>query len=550
MRTVAVGACAALLAVAGLTSCEFAPGDPGAADVRFTIDAGAACTTPISPFVYGVNGDGATRARTGATLLRSGGNRMTAYNWETNASNAGSDWLYENDAYLSSSNSPAAAVTPMMDAASTAGAASLVTIPIVDRVAADKDPTAFVHADWSTGSLRLVVDQPNFAATRFKQNKPTKGAPFSLTPDATDGFVYQDEFVNWLKTTRGSSAVLFSLDNEPDLWASTHPEVHGTVSGGLLTGTPVTYAELVQRNTTYAKAIKDVWPQAAVTGVVSYGYNGYVSLQDAPDAGGRDFVTYYLDQMKAAEAANGRRLVDVLDLHYYSEAQGGGQRVAGGDNSAAVAAAREQAPRSLWDPTYTESSWITQWMTAGPMKLIPTLRQKIAEHYAGTNLGFTEWNFGGGNHISGAIATADTLGILGQQRVYLASYWALGADESYAWAAFRAFRDYDGRGSTFGDRTCPSTSSDVGTATAYASTSSADPSRSVIIAVNKATTAKTAGIAMSSTDVANTKAQVFTITAGGGAAVVAQPDLDAVSANAFRYTMPAQSISVIVPRGG
>ena len=31
------------------------------------------------------------------TFDRDGGNRWTAYNWETNASNAGSDYLYEND---------------------------------------------------------------------------------------------------------------------------------------------------------------------------------------------------------------------------------------------------------------------------------------------------------------------------------------------------------------------------------------------------------------------------------------------------------------------
>ena len=33
-------------------------------------------------------------------------------------------------------------------------------------------------------------------------------------------------------------------------------------------------------------------------------------------------------------------------------------------------AARKQAPRSLWDPAYTETSWITQFSTLGPIKLI------------------------------------------------------------------------------------------------------------------------------------------------------------------------------------
>jgi hypothetical protein len=67
------------------------------------------------------------------------------------------------------------------------------------------------------------------------------------------------------------------------------------------------------------------------------------------------------------------------------------------------------------------------------------------------------------------------------------------------------------------------------------------------VAINKATTPKTAGIAMSSSDVANAKARIFTLTPTGGANLVAQPDLAAVQTNAFNYTMPAQSITVIVP---
>ena len=44
--------------------------------------------------------------------------------------------------------------------------------------------------------------------------------------------VYQDEFVNWVKTnyaygqTDPNRPIYFQLDNEPDIWAETHPEVH------------------------------------------------------------------------------------------------------------------------------------------------------------------------------------------------------------------------------------------------------------------------------------------------------------------------------------
>src|SRR5439155_26621035 len=42
---------------------------------------------PISPFIYGTNGPNWKKDGALYTMARSGGNRMTAYNWETNASN-------------------------------------------------------------------------------------------------------------------------------------------------------------------------------------------------------------------------------------------------------------------------------------------------------------------------------------------------------------------------------------------------------------------------------------------------------------------------------
>src|SRR6476620_2041985 len=49
---------------------------------------------PISPYVYGTNDP---YANAGAKRL--GGNRLTGYNWENNASNAGVDLDHQNDHY-------------------------------------------------------------------------------------------------------------------------------------------------------------------------------------------------------------------------------------------------------------------------------------------------------------------------------------------------------------------------------------------------------------------------------------------------------------------
>src|SRR5262249_11919548 len=157
---------------------------------------------------------------------------------------------------------------------------------------------------------------------------------------------------------------------EPDLWSSTHLEIHPQ---------PVTYAELAQKTIAYAKALKAVMPNALIFGPVNYGFNGYVNLQNASDANGRDFQTFYLQRMKQAEKANGKRLLDVLDVHWYPEARGDGIRITSKDSTPGLVAARVQAPRSLWDPGYKEDSWIANDWFGGPVKLLPYLSSKIKD---------------------------------------------------------------------------------------------------------------------------------------------------------------------------
>src|SRR6266568_943899 len=66
-----------------------------------------------------------------------------------------------------------------------------------------------------------------------QSGEAAKGAPFAASPDCSDAFVYQDEFVSWLEREFPEARadpqrpIFYSLDNEPDLWGSTHEEVRG-----------------------------------------------------------------------------------------------------------------------------------------------------------------------------------------------------------------------------------------------------------------------------------------------------------------------------------
>lgn len=497
------------------------------ATVNFSIDP-QQDNHPISKFVYGVN-QSLDGNYANATLTRLGGNRWTAWNWENNASNAGSDWYFQNDGYLGGGETPGGAVIPILQNAASRNAGALLTIPINGYVAADKNGGGDVR---NSGS--------NYLQTRFRQEVAAKGGPFSLTPDTTDAFVYQDEFVNWVNTsfpagqTDPNRPIFFSLDNEPDLWSSTHAEVHPAAT---------TYAELISKTISFADAIKDVAPNTQIFGPVNYGWNGYVNLQNAPDAAGRDFQAYYLQQLAQAEATYGHRLVDVLDMHWYPEATGGGIRITGSDTSDAVVAARLQAPRSLWDPTYTETSWITQWSTLGPIRLLPRMREKISQNYAGTKLAITEYNYGGGSHISGGIAQADVLGVFGREGVFAANSWALASNETFIQGGFRMFRNFDGANGSFGDVSIRATTDDIAGSSVYASLNSGNANEMIVVAINK-TGAPLASVMNLAGVLPGATVSAFQLT-GASAIPQAVGSTTVTTPQSFSYTLPAYSVTTL-----
>ncbi|MEY4186417.1 MAG: hypothetical protein RIT02_1451 [Planctomycetota bacterium] len=497
------------------------------ATVNFSIDP-QQDNHPISKFVYGVN-QSLDGNYANATFTRLGGNRWTAWNWENNASNAGSDWYFQNDGYLGGGETPGGAVIPILQNAASRNAGALLTIPINGYVAADKNGGGDVR---NSGS--------NYLQTRFRQEVAAKGGPFSLTPDTTDAFVYQDEFVNWVNTsfpagqTDPNRPIFFSLDNEPDLWSSTHAEVHPAAT---------TYAELISKTISFADAIKDVAPNTQIFGPVNYGWNGYVNLQNAPDSAGRDFQAYYLQQLAQAEAVYGHRLVDVLDMHWYPEATGGGIRITGSDTSDAVVAARLQAPRSLWDPTYTETSWITQWSTLGPIRLLPRMREKISQNYAGTKLAITEYNYGGGSHISGGIAQADVLGVFGREGVFAANSWALASNETFIQGGFRMFRNFDGANGSFGDVSIRATTDDIAGSSVYASLNSGNANEMIVVAINK-TGAPLASVMNLAGVLPGATVSAFQLT-GASAIPQAVGSTTVTTPQSFSYTLPAYSVTTL-----
>jgi hypothetical protein len=498
-------------------------------------------TKPISPWIYGLNFyTGISGAPPRLTLDRAGGNRWTAYNWETNASNAGSDFLYENDNFLTSSATPAEAVRSFVAADQSLGMASVMTVQLQGLVSGDE-----------SGPVS-VTSPPDL--TRFKQAVDKKStitpAAFTETPATSDANVYTDEFL-WSMDQKipgifGANAPLptfVSLDNEPELWNSTHLEVQGH--------NPISSDNYITKTINLTKALKDQFPDVVIFGPVHYGFEGIYSWQgelSATPDGTNWFPDKYLPAIKTASDAYGKPLVDVYDFHWYSEATDGTTRVTSLTSSNLTDAqvqAIVQSPRSLWDPTFSENSWVTNDVLGEPIKLLPRLQAKIDAEFPGTRISITEYENGGDNHIAGAIAQADNLGVFGSQGVFAATLWPLG-NCPYILAGFRAFRGFDGATASFGDTALKATSSKVQNVTVYASSDSTTPGRIVFVAINRSTSAQVTainGVALSGT------ASVYQMTASSTQGqnpihpVLAQQM--PVSGSSLTITLPALSVSTI-----
>ena len=525
------GSAQASVTVAVDHTAQVTPVDSGAGDVTLSLDSNLA-RHPISPSIYGYNADYLSQAPAGTTWMRLGGNRWTAYNWETNASNAGRDYLYESDAFLASSTSPGAAMLPSLGNAQSGNAGILTTIPMQGWVSADEAGPVDINA-------------PNIS--RFYPIAARKGSAFSATPDLTDHLVYADELAFVTASAWSSSKPFgFLLDNEPDLWSYTHPEIEKSA---------VTYRELFDKSIATSSALKDAVPSALVYGPVSYGWAGFQNLQGASDSNqyDGDFLDSYLQAMEAESRAQGRRLLDALDLHWYTEARDtNGERVTDDNNSASMVAARVQSPRSLWDSSYVESSWITTYTTNHTgIQLLPRMLAKIAASFPGTRLSISEYNHGGGDDISGAVTQADVLGIFGQQGLQGANFWALLNDESYTFGAFRAFRDYDNAGSAFGDTSFAATSSNIAAVSVYASFDAGNANRLVIVAINRDSAAHTAKILLKHTVPMGhyTVWQIAAPATQNAGSVIPQQTKQSTAlpgTNGLTVALPAMSVNTIV----
>lgn len=460
------------------------PPAPTAATVAVSVDLSAG-RHPISPFIYGMAfapDDYLTDLR--LPLNRWGGNDKSRYNWaQGNADNAARDWEFRNR-YASDKEilpGPSSAADRFISSNKAHGAATLMTVPTLGWVARDTDNShqslnvpgsGGPGLSGADGAIAGYDPAANRARTSVR-SLPRKNAPFSDTPNP-GGPVYQDEWIAHLKKTFGDGThggvQFYAMDNEPDLWDTTHTDIHPARMG---------YDDVLHNFLEYASAVKAVDPNALVTGPVSWGWTGYTNSAldrgddnfhthaDRTRHGGEMFLPWFLKQVGAHDAKTGTRTLDVLDVHFYPQGSGVFSGSSGGGTDKATNALRLRSTRALWDPTYTDESWIGE-----PVRLIPRLKEWVAQGDPGIKIGLTEWAFGADGQINGGLAAADALGIFGREGLDLANYWAYPPKNSPAYLAFKLYRNADGRGNSFGDLSCAAKSADSDRLSIFAATDS------------------------------------------------------------------------------
>jgi hypothetical protein len=503
----------------------------------------------ISPAIYGINAlatGKATYLAADSTMLgsdRMGGNRMTGYNWENNYSSAGSDWQFNSDNWLTQNPLPTPATSGGSVASFVERNLGLGRTPIVQLQLA-----GYVAAD---GAGTVTADQAA-PSSRWKTVVFAKGSPFTLSPSTTDSVVYMDEEVNFLVQKFGRAdqggVPYYSLDNEPALWGGTHVRIHPQ---------PLTFKELLDKSEALAKAIKAVDPSAKVMGSESFGamemwkcisgtptsvptcsdWNTYAAKYDWA-------VAAFLGEMKARSAAAGKRLIDVLAIHWYPEDMGDGRinngSIANGGTAKDIEA-RLQAPRALWDTTYLENSWIPSAMTGNkPVYILARTLKSIDTAWPGTRLALTEYNYGGENHWSGALAQVDALGVFGKLDLVATNLHT--TFSGHLEAAFRLYRNFDGKGNAFGDTYVAAESPDNAVFSTYASLDSKNPKLLHVIAINKSNTSKSVTFALAGKNWQSAVAYGFST----DSVITKLAAPTGVTASGFDYTLPATSATHFV----
>jgi hypothetical protein len=464
---------------------------PGTANINVTVDA-LSNRHPISSYVYGgaYPQDAPTITDSGLTLVRWGGNATSRYNWKLFTYNAANDYYYEDFNYTEIGDADSAKFITDVKKAGSHPLMTMVMLPWVAQSAENGSNGRWSFSVAKYGA-QCSVDPFNTDAgnglktdcsTTLTANPNDANVPLLDQPGTSDppGSMYRNQWAAALATAFGTAPHFYDMDNEIDIWGGTHRDVHPS---------PTAYNEMRDTFVTEARKLKGWDPKALRLGPVSCCWWFYWNGANGNDKGahaGIDLLPWWLNEVYWEDKRDKTRSVDVLDVHAYPDSP---------DTSTWTTAQKQALAariyRDYWDPTYvSESGSINQnWATfMQPNKTIPfripRVRATANMIYPGTPISFTEWSaaFAGESDFSTALGDADAYGILGRERVYLASRWVAPVPANPNYLALKLFTNYDGQHHGFGTTSISATNNgDPNLFSSYASLNSTGTAMTLLV---------------------------------------------------------------------
>ena len=552
VRWIILGALGLLV---GLAITRLQVGTAQGPTVIINIDT-AANRRPINPNIYGVAfASTAQLADLNSPLNRSGGNATSQYNWQCNCDNRGSDWYFES--LDSGSSVPGKLNDDFISATKAASAQAMLTIPTIGWVA-KLGPSRSKLASFSQSKYSYTAQANDWqwfpdAGNGIRKSDGSKvngNDPNDANIPANSTF--QQSWAQHLVGTWGTAANgglrYYIMDNEPSLWQETHRDVHPT--GPMMD-------EIKNDIIDYSAKVKATDSSALVAGPEEWGWPGYFysgydqqvapslgwdqsKYPDRQSHGGADYLPWLLDQLRQHDQQTGQRSLDIFTVHWYpqgSQALGLGSEAFNNDVSPAMSNLRNRSTRSLWDPNYTDQSWINN-----KVFLIPRLRNWVNTYYPGLQIGITEYNWGAEPAINGATTQADVLGIFGREGLDMATRWTTPDSSTPTYKAMKMYRNYDGLKSTFGDVSVLDSVPDPDTLSSFAAVRSTDSALTVMVINKHLTNSVLAAVNFANFSGAGST-QVWQLTSANS--ITRLNDIT-FSGSSFNVSVPAQSITLLV----
>jgi hypothetical protein len=451
----------------------------------------------ISPYIYGGSFPNCPQeiSDSGLTIVRWGGNASSTYNWQLGTDNADNDYYFEDFGWSSwgiGANSGPFTCSQESNSANwihdvqAAGGYPLTTMAMLPWVA--QSPEQSIQQGNGSNNYHWVFSVSQDGACSSKVDPYNMDAGINLESDCSTTMVASTTQLNrvyypllddhtqacnspsstceyrsdWATALAGAfsnpavgappcvpipystitSCHFYNMDNEIDIWGGTHVDVHPN---------PASYDELANVFLTESGKLKGWDPQAVRLGPVSccwyFYWRSEVGGSDTTNHGGVDFLPWWLNQVYWNDQISGKRSLDIFDIHAYPDADTSG-----------LTAAQKQALavkiyRDWWDPSFPSAAQYivndgftnNETIPSNPFR-IPRMRALVNMIYPGTPMSVTEWSaeFAGSSDFSTALGDADAYGVMGRERLSLASRWTAPNPSNPNYQSLKLYTNYDG----------------------------------------------------------------------------------------------------------